>query len=891
MPLYMMKTLSIFPSLFNEYVNKIKQICTDSPKEWRESLNSLYAELKNNISELCAQYPELLQMQVEGNAEKDKSTIIKRITENSLTRYSLSGIPYSFVQWKIQDRNLCIPTFIPLSKPILLSFNYQNQRPAFDALNEIVFNMLIQIPYNKVSLHIVDTQISGAMGFITSNIRESIYNNSIISTNEALGGLCANLKKELIERITKYDDIATYNEHQQNITIPYKILVFTTYPSKLDNYTEELSLILQKGIRAGIYPIVLNKESQSQIETLIDKNAWTRISSTPSYNVSADAIGHPHPIINDNELAKLCFKKINNQTINNEEELSDRDYRITYGDIVVPVGFDENKDVVTLTLNGSKGHVHTFIIGKSGSGKSVLLHNILYQVISKYSPEDVQLYLFDMKLGGVEFVAYKDVPHIESLLVDDNDPEVTLSILQDLYKKMQQRGRILREEGVEKIDEYNLRHPEAKLPQILVAIDECHVLFSTANSHKTQMKINDVVRKIATEGRSQGVRLILATQTLANTDIPQEILGNISDCFIFNSSPTDSNRLVDGTDRYTQGLPCGRTLYCFEGAKQLLTTQYTPREEFKQQIEHAILKAKDRIKNTGFYYSGRQDYLLSSSIIEKTNERGLHGYIGCHLQLDRHPVSVSIKRNIAENILLFGVNDTEQTTRVTMNLLASVAILNQKSDNPYKIIVFDCFNNEHGSYYEQLMQMEQRNLCKVITNKERGRTLYQLSNDIKQENTSPTILFILGQERFRELKYDMDIPVETKVNTEISNDIYGGISFASPTKNKDFDTYKKALSYILDNGSEQNVHVVLQLNKPSNLLFEEYQSPRSVLQKFAHIIMLHCDDMVAKNLCAEDIHIEELNTDEDRLRAIYYQEETDKYFSFTPFKMVDITNL
>ena len=177
-----MKTLSIFPSLFNEYVNKIKQICTDSPKEWRESLNSLYAELKNNISELCAQYPELLQMQVAGNAEKDKSTIIKRITENSLTRYSLSGIPYSFVQWKIQDRNLCIPTFIPLSKPILLSFNYQNQQPAFDALNEIVFNMLIQIPYNKVSLHIVDTQISGAMGFITSNIRESIYNNSIIST-------------------------------------------------------------------------------------------------------------------------------------------------------------------------------------------------------------------------------------------------------------------------------------------------------------------------------------------------------------------------------------------------------------------------------------------------------------------------------------------------------------------------------------------------------------------------------------------------------------------------------------------------------------------------------------------------------------------------------------
>lgn len=887
----MMQTLSIFPSLFNEYINKIKQIGTDSPKEWRESINSLYVELKNKIDEHCAQYPELLQLRVTDSEEKDISTIAKRIAENSLTRYSLSGIPYSFVQWKLQDKNLCIPTFIPIANPILLNCCNQNSKSAYDLLNEIVFNILIQIPYNKISLHIVDTEISGALGRITSNINESIYNNSIVSTNDALGELLANLKKELIERITKYDDIATYNEHQQNITIPYKILIFATYPSKLDNYAEELSLILQKGIRAGIYPIVLNYESQSQIETLIDKNVWTRINSTPSYSVTIEDIGCPHPIINDNELAKLCFKNINNQNINNEEELSEKDYTITYGDIVVPVGFDENKDVVTLTLNGSKGHVHTFIIGKSGSGKSVLLHNILYQVISKYSPEDVQLYLFDMKLGGVEFVAYKDVPHIESLLVDDNDPEVTLSILHDLYKKMQQRGRILREEGVEKIDEYNQRHPEAKLPQILVAIDECHVLFSTANSHKTQMKINDVVRKIATEGRSQGVRLILATQTLANTDIPQEILGNISDCFIFNSTPTDSNRLVDGTDRYTQGLPCGRTLYCFEGAKKLLTTQYTPREEFKQQIERAILKAKDHKKNTGFYYSGRQDYVLSSSIIEETNERGLHGFIGCHLQLDRHPVSVSIKRNIAENVLLFGVNDAEQTTRVTMNLLASMVILNQKSANPYKIIVFDCFNNEHGSYYEQLMQMEQRNLCKVITNKERGRTLYQLSNDIEQENTSPTILFILGQERFRELKYDMDIPVETKVNTETSNDIFGGISFASPTKNKDFDTYKKALSYILDNGAEQNVHVVLQLNKPSNLLFEEYQSPRSVLQKFAHIIMLHCDDMVAKNLCAEDIHIEELNTDEDRLRAIYYQEETDKYFSFTPFKMVDITNL
>ena len=60
----------------------------------------------------------------------------------------------------------------------------------------------------------------------------------------------------------------------------------------------------------------------------------------------------------------------------------------------------------------SGDYIHAFILGQSGSGKSVLLNNIITSAINKYAPEDLMLYLMDFK--GVEFNRYRGIRHAKA---------------------------------------------------------------------------------------------------------------------------------------------------------------------------------------------------------------------------------------------------------------------------------------------------------------------------------------------------------------------------------------------------------------------------------------------------------------------------------------------
>ena len=129
-------------------------------------------------------------------------------------------------------------------------------------------------------------------------------------------------------------------------------------------------------------------------------------------------------------------------------------YVVAEEGLTVAIGTPTDSKTMNFCL-GHDGHVHSFIIGQTGTGKSVLLHDIIIEAIHKYSPEDLQIYFLDCKLGGVEFNQYKDVKHARTLLVDNSDIVVILEILRDLAEQMQDRGKILRDAGLQKIDDYN----------------------------------------------------------------------------------------------------------------------------------------------------------------------------------------------------------------------------------------------------------------------------------------------------------------------------------------------------------------------------------------------------------------------------------------------------
>lgn len=589
-------------------------------------------------------------------------------------------------------------------------------------------------------------------------------------------------------------------------------------------------------------------------------------------------------ITSNENLLRACIDYINNEI---NEEAVWQDYVKNFDSIAVPVGKTNTEVNFTMDM---VSHVHSFIIGQSGSGKSVFLHNIIGSAILKYAPEDLQLYLLDFKLGGVEFNRYKGIKHVKSLLVDNSDQQITLEILRELREGMVERGRQLRDCGVNNIVEYNKQNPNATMPQILVVVDECHEMFRVGSDipRTVSNEISEIITKVAKEGRSQGVHLILATQTLSGTEISNEILNNVSDHYLLKCATVDSERMVERSSEITSQLSTGQIYYHHVDSQVQFQAYYTDKENAEKLIDLAKKKAENHQSNGEFYFNGSQLFKLDTTIVEQGKKRAKYpvAYMGKNISINQNDLNITLHKDYSENILLFGLNDVEQVTRTTMNLFISLILTTKCKGVDIQFKVFNCLSNEDSIYTEQLEMLEEEGYCEIIEGrKDRGKFLKQLAEDISNETAENTILVILGQERFRELKMDMEISQEQSKSSSDDAFGFGGFSFSNEsTSSSSIKTFKQALEFILDKGPELGVHTVMQLDKPSNFLFSDYISPKMVYQKFKHLIMLKSDESVSAQLHLNDnIRLETLSKDLERLRAYYYSEESDTYTLFTPY--------
>ena len=95
-----------------------------------------------------------------------------------------------------------------------------------------------------------------------------------------------------------------------------------------------------------------------------------------------------------------------------------------------------------------------------------------------------------------------------------------------------------------------------------------------------------------------------------------------------------------------------------------------------------------------------------------------------------------------------------------------------------------------------------------------------------------------------------------------------------------------ALTYILEEGPNQGVHILLQVDKPANILFKgDYDV--NATDKFRHKIMLRSENKYLFPMrFSQEIDVEMLSDEEEHLRAYYYPEDGDPVL-FTPYIMPD----
>lgn len=149
---------------------------------------------------------------------------------------------------------------------------------------------------------------------------------------------------------------------------------------------------------------------------------------------------------------------------------------------------------------------HLLIAGTTGSGKSVIINNIIYTLLYK-SPKDVKLILIDPK--KVELIQYKELPHTLAYASEQAD---IIQTIKDAVTLMEQRYKTMQKQRVKKSREADL----------FIIIDEYADLITTSKKDTECL-----ICRLAQLGRAARVHLIIATQRPTRDIITGQVKVNL----------------------------------------------------------------------------------------------------------------------------------------------------------------------------------------------------------------------------------------------------------------------------------------------------------------------------------------------------------------------------
>lgn len=165
---------------------------------------------------------------------------------------------------------------------------------------------------------------------------------------------------------------------------------------------------------------------------------------------------------------------------------------------------------------------HGMLAATTGAGKSNFYHALILGLATRYSPDELRMYLIDGK-NGVEFEVYRSFPHAEVVSLKSS-AELTGSVLSELVSVVARRNEIFKKSGVNSYDEYR-KSDKNRMPRILLLIDEYQVLFEG----KEAAQASDDLRLLTAQARSAGIHLLLGSQrfSVPNMQNKDAVFGNI----------------------------------------------------------------------------------------------------------------------------------------------------------------------------------------------------------------------------------------------------------------------------------------------------------------------------------------------------------------------------
>lgn len=920
-----MRTIAAIDMLVKHFEQRVRDIKAETKEAYDKELNEAVNEAQQLAFCISSLDPIVLPFKLTADIQDAE---IKKIASVAANRKSLPPI-YTDTTYNIgiQHTKICIPEYVDfaVTPGVVIRGGRGWGEFAQQKMTHLLMSVLLSMPAGKVRLHFINLSYSDKALFFTDNFDRSVC--EVCFDVKSAESLAESMKEKMAQRLRGEQSDGSY-----------EFVVFLDFLNDYNKIGNAYSQIIEKGALANIHTIFINN-GYSLFDTHLEENVYDPLlcnedrycmidgyTNLPKdYKYDKSLIFANFSLDQGSDFRRKCIDYLNGGVQQEDEipNIDETEYTVTTSAIEAPIGKTANGETVDFKMDVNRGHYHAFVIGETGSGKSRFLHDIIINMIAKYSPEDVELYLMDFK--GVEFNPYRDIKHSRVILVDRADERITYEVIHELKQKMEERQKILNAAGASDVDEYNKMSADSHISQIILVADECQTLFTdNAKNTKLQTEMIATIALIAQQGRAFGVHLLLATQSLTNAPkLRSDILNQIGEHYILPCLPVDARRLVpeheqNETERVVAQMEKGKGQCYYQGAdgKFMFTFDYIAKGEQQDSlIEKARQKADKYETNGQIYFSGSLQYAMTGDTIDALATKGRRYIVaspGQSIAISQTPLSIVLRDEAGENMLLLGINDKQYVTRTTINTLVSMIASARKKGLDCQFVVIDCLKcDEEEPYMHILDSLEQSGLCRIVAPRQRKHTLYSLCKDIAAGTARPTVLVILGEETFRELKFDesLDIDANTKPNETNGMSSADNMSFddalammnmlSNPVNEtdglKDINTVASALKYILERGPENAVHTVMQMDRMDNYYIGNengYVGAKTIYSHFAHIILLRSGEQdVLKLRLPDDISPAALEDNADRLRAYYYNESGNRYSLLTPYVMPSIEQI
>ena len=463
-----------------------------------------------------------------------------------------------------------LPILLPLPQHSLLMLKAadEGRASAIDAIQAVMLRLLTSIPPGKVRFTIFDPVGLGEnfSAFMhLADYDEQLVASRIWTDAEHIERRLADLTQHMENVIQVYlrnefQSIQQYNAFAGEMAEPYRVLVIANFPANFSEAAaQRLKSIVASGARCGVFVLMsvdtklpaLRQFQPTDLETDALVLNWANgefIWQHPQYGPLPVVLDRPPTAERFTEIVRTVGHDVKDAgrvevpfqcIIPAEKDWWTGDSR---GGIDVPLGRAGAMKLQHLEL-GKGTSQHVLISGKTGSGKSTLLHVLITNVALSYSPDEVEMYLIDFK-KGVEFKAYARfaLPHTRVVAIE-SEREFGLSVLQRLDAELRTRGDLFRKRGVQDLKGFRNAEPDAKLPRILLIIDEFQELFVEDDriGQESALLLDRLVR----QGRAFGIHVFLGSQTLGGAySLARSTIGQMAVRIALQCSESDAHLVL-----------------------------------------------------------------------------------------------------------------------------------------------------------------------------------------------------------------------------------------------------------------------------------------------------------------------------------------------------------